>query len=98
MEITIKSLAPSSSLSLCLVTSISASLCGPHGIVCPLFLETVSNKLSFQCQFSPELLALLYLKYSINAQYLKQVGENYQSFLIPYLFSAPEETLFCVCV
>ena len=52
------------------------------------------NKLTFQCQLSPDLLALLYLSHSINAQ----AGENYQFFLFPIFSSALEEMLFCMCV
>lgn len=84
----VKVLVHTSSLSLCLMPNASTSLYGPHGMVCPLLLGTVRNELSFQCQRSPDLLALLYLNYSINTQYLKQ--ENYQPFLIPYLLSAPK--------
>lgn len=38
---------------------------------CPLLLGTMSHKLPFQCQLPPELLALLYLKFSVNTLYFK---------------------------
>lgn len=56
---------------LCLVTNPGTSLCDPPcGMACPFLLGTVRNKLSFQWQLSPDLLALLYLKFPINILYL----------------------------
>lgn len=44
-----------------------------HSMTCPLLLGTVSNKLSFHWQLSPDLLALLYLSLTIfiNTLYFK---------------------------
>lgn len=64
-----------SSLSQCLTTNASVFLCGPHGMVCPLLLGTMCNKLSFQCLLSPDLLALLYLNYSINTHIQNRSGK-----------------------
>lgn len=82
---TVTALVCTSSLPLCLTTSASAFLRGLRGIVGPLLLGTVCNKLSFQCQLSPDLWALLYLylNCSINIQYLKQVGKTTKPFLFP---------------
>lgn len=64
-----------SSLSQCLMTNASVSLCAPHGMACPLLLGTLCNKLSFQCQLSSDLLALLYLDYSINTHIQNRSGK-----------------------
>lgn len=54
----------------------------PCGIACPLLLETMSNKLSFQWQSLPDLFTLLYFQFSliyyalIQPVQLKEAGEK----------------------
>ena len=69
-ETTIKALAHCSSLFLCLLTHLLLPhVALRHDMACLLLLGTVSNKLSFQWQLSPDLLAFLYLTFSINTLY-----------------------------
>lgn len=53
-----------SSHSFCLLTVPGASCVALYSVTCPLLLETVSNKLLFQWQSSPGLLASPYLNYN----------------------------------
>lgn len=55
---------------------------------CPVLLGTVNNKMSSQKSSSPDLLALLYLKFSINAVYFKTEGEGGESSVCVCVFQA----------
>lgn len=75
-ETTIKSLANSFSLFLCLLNTLVLPHVSPqphpcHGMVYPVLLGTVNNKPSFQWQLLPDTLVLLDPKFSINHYILK---------------------------
>ena len=80
-ETTIKVSAHNLSLSLCLMPDPGASLCAPlpHGVVwlAPSSWELWVIKSLFNVQLSPDLLALLYLKFSINILYFKWLDYFY---------------------
>lgn len=67
-----------------------------HGVVGPLLLETVSNKLSFQWQPSPDVLASLYLN---NNKSLDTANANpcplspHSALISPRAFTAPKHYL-----
>lgn len=70
VETTIIKVLAHNSPSLYLMTNPGGSLCGHHGIVCPLLLGTVSNKISFQKQLFLDLLA-----YTSNFLWIHYISE-----------------------
>lgn len=70
VETTMIKVLAHNSPSLYLMTNPGGSLCGHHGIVCPLLLGTVSNKISFQKQLFLDLLV-----YTSNFLWIHYISE-----------------------